>query len=682
MKLYLAIGSVVALLTAVIGISMIKTLTTADLFVEYRATAKGSLAANAVGEDVLEARIAALVYRITENPEAAAALTDNINEVIDAEAGVSDIFQLHPDFIEQMQSVIGQASVYRDAFEETLVLQGQRHGLVEQLTALGKAMREDLTQIMISAFDDNDAVAAYHAGRTQEALMLGRLYAERFLLTNAEDAFATAISHLEAADQQLIALTAELNNPARRSLASNVSGDVAAYMLSLEQTRDVILQRNEVQADGLDTIGPAMSDGVEALIDEVVAIQDELGPRAQGVIEDTVVLVKALAILAVLFGVVLTVLIGRALSRPIQVMVQDLQRVGVGDLPMDLPATARADEIGQAQAALKAMVEAQRASAEAAEKISTGNLDVEIPVRSEADKLGRSLHNMVKSLTHVAVRVRNSTEIVTGGADKLSEMSGRLSDGSSRQAAAVQEASASAEQMNANMRQSSENAAETEKIAVRSATDAQASGEAVQKAVTAMLAIAEKTSIVQEIARQTDLLALNAAVEAARAGEHGKGFAVVASEVRKLAERSREAAEQIGSLSQETVTVSRDAGVKLEALVPNIERTAGLVQEISTAMREQSIGIEQINEAVRDLDRVVQQNALASEESSTVSSDLADQAAALQGEIAFFQIGRRAFSDDDSPVGEPGGAKMDDFQHQSGSSRVAGQLPDRHSQAA
>ena len=193
--------------------------------------------------------------------------------------------------------------------------------------------------------------------------------------------------------------------------------------------------------------------------------------------------------------------------------------------------------------------------------------------------------------------------------------------------------------MAANIKQNADNAAQTEKIARQSSADAQASGDAVNRAVQAMQTIAEKITFVQEIARQTDLLALNAAVEAARAGEHGKGFAVVASEVRKLAERSQTAATEISSLSGQTVTAAREAGTMLVKLVPDIKKTAELVEEISAACREQDIGANQVNQAIQQLDKVIQQNAGAAEEMSATSEALSGQAETLQASIAFFRIG-------------------------------------------
>ena len=179
------------------------------------------------------------------------------------------------------------------------------------------------------------------------------------------------------------------------------------------------------------------------------------------------------------------------------------------------------------------------------------------------------------------------------------------------------------EEMAANIKQNADNATQTEKIARQSAKDAEASGEAVGRAVNAMQTIAEKITIVQEIARQTDLLALNAAVEAARAGEHGKGFAVVASEVRKLAERSQAAAAEIGTLSTETVKAAQEAGEMLASWCPTSSKTAELVDEITAACREQDVGAAQINQAIQQLDKVTQQNASASEQMSATSEELA-----------------------------------------------------------
>jgi methyl-accepting chemotaxis protein len=193
--------------------------------------------------------------------------------------------------------------------------------------------------------------------------------------------------------------------------------------------------------------------------------------------------------------------------------------------------------------------------------------------------------------------------------------------------------------MAANIRQNADNAQETEKIARKAADDAEKSGTAVTQAVAAMKQIAEKINIIEEIARQTNLLALNAAIEAARAGDHGKGFAVVAAEVRKLAERSQEAAKEITELSGSSVEVAEHAGKMLDILVPDIYKTAELVQEISAASNEQNTGAEQINRAIQQLDHVIQQNASASEEMASTSEELSSQAQYLMESMGFFRTG-------------------------------------------
>jgi methyl-accepting chemotaxis protein len=276
---------------------------------------------------------------------------------------------------------------------------------------------------------------------------------------------------------------------------------------------------------------------------------------------------------------------------------------------------------------------------QATEAVANGDLTQTMEVKSndEVKDVITTVNLMTERLRGVVGDAIAAANNVSSGSQELSSTAEQLSQGATEQASSAEEASASMEQMASNIKQNADNAAQTEKISKQSAKDAELSGEAVNKAVDAMQTIAGKITIVQEIARQTDLLALNAAVEAARAGEHGKGFAVVASEVRKLAERSQTAATEISTLSSETVNAARAAGEMLVRLVPDIRKTAELVAEISAACREQDIGASQINEAIQQLDKVTQQNASASEEMSATSEELASQSEELQTSIAYFR---------------------------------------------
>ncbi|AMV71742.1 hypothetical protein JCM30471_01960 [Desulfuromonas carbonis] len=352
---------------------------------------------------------------------------------------------------------------------------------------------------------------------------------------------------------------------------------------------------------------------------------------------NSILLVWAVSILSALTAFIFAFFFARSISKPIAKGVALAEEIAKGDFSTRLN-LQRADEIGQLSVSLDNMADSLARQADVAEEIAKGNLTVEVELASEKDQLGTALKNMVQILNDVLGQVSASTDNVSSGSQAMSAASEEMSQGASEQAAAAEEASSSIEQMTANIRQNADNALQTEKIAIKAAQDARDGGAAVAETTMAMKEIANKIMIIEEIARQTNLLALNAAIEAARAGEHGKGFAVVAAEVRKLAERSQVAAGEISTLSVSSVEVAEKAASLLDVIVPNIQKTAELVQEISAASKEQDSGAEQINKAIQQLDLVIQQNASASEEMASTAEELSSQAEQLQEMIAFFQV--------------------------------------------
>jgi len=327
-----------------------------------------------------------------------------------------------------------------------------------------------------------------------------------------------------------------------------------------------------------------------------------------------------------------------AVIKPLNTAVDYVERISKGDMPPQIQEEYQGD-FNAIKSSLNVLIQATGTITVAAKEVAGGNLTVQLAERSPNDELMRSLSSMVAKLSEVVSDVKGASDNVAAGSQQMSSGSEELSQGASEQAAAAEEASSAMEEMSANIRQNADNAMQTEKIAVKSAQDAQEGGKAVLQTVSAMKDIAGKISIIEEIARQTNLLALNAAIEAARAGEHGKGFAVVASEVRKLAERSQKAAAEISELSSSSVEVAVKAGDMLTRMLPDIQKTAELVQEISASCKEQDTGAEQINKAIQQLDQVIQQNAAAAEEMSSTAEELSSQSEQLQETIGYFNIG-------------------------------------------
>ncbi|MGH7929407.1 MAG: methyl-accepting chemotaxis protein, partial [Candidatus Binatia bacterium] len=311
-------------------------------------------------------------------------------------------------------------------------------------------------------------------------------------------------------------------------------------------------------------------------------------------------LLLILVAIAAALGMVISVWIAHSISQPLNLLISRLHDItnGDGDLTKRLD-TASRDEIGD---------------------------------------VGRLFNSFMENLQQVIGQVRGAASGLAAAASQLSSSAQMLSQGTSEQAASVEETTTSLEQMSASIMQNAENSRRMEQMALKGAKDMEQGGSAVTESLQAMKTIAEKITIIEDIAFQTNLLALNAAIEAARAGEHGKGFAVVATEVSKLAERCQGAAQEISTLVVSSVRVAERSGELFKELAPVIRKTAEMVQEVVTVSREQSTGLEQVNRAMTQVDQVGQRNASAAEELSGTADELASHAESLQHLMSLFKI--------------------------------------------
>jgi len=441
---------------------------------------------------------------------------------------------------------------------------------------------------------------------------------EKFRDMFREENDATALREID----QLSVAMEEMYDTAKRM--------TNAYINEGQEAGNIVMEEFDVDAQKLTGMVAALRDLQVSEINGQVSNIMQASSQVK-----TLQLIIGVA--ALIIGVLVTIFITRSIVRPLNIAVETARALAVGDMTMKIEQVSK-DETGQLLEAMQEMVASSQDVAQAAGQIADGNLNVKLQARSDKDVLIQSLANMVVKLKDVINNVKLSIENVTSGAQGMSASSEEMSQGASEQAAAAEEASSSVEQMTANIRQNADNAMQTEKIATQAAGDAQQGGQAVNETVSAMKEIAGKIIIIEEIARQTNLLALNAAIEAARAGEQGKGFAVVAAEVRKLAERSQVAAGEINDLSTSSVEVAEKAGAVLDTLVPNIQKTAELVQEISASSREQDAGADQIAKSIQQLDAVIQQNASASEEMASTSEELSGQSEQLAEMISFFTV--------------------------------------------
>ncbi len=507
--------------------------------------------------------------------------------------------------MEQLEAVVKEIGSDAENVEAAIAAEVQRRIKTENVGTAGQSILREEIPLADTAMEMKYIIAKTRIlmeeyAQATEVAELDRLEQDyRALLAGFDEMVGAILRGGVVGDVKVVATDNREVRTMVEELATNHGAFEQAANKMMEARRKLIAQTAEA-AETMERLDLAGEDAVGMLAQvEELAAGEMATAKSNGNhsrASATFWLVSVVGC-SLLIGILLGVVIARSLTKPLAKAVEVSNRLAEGDLTVAIDVDSK-DETGQLLAAMK---------------------------------------TMVAQLKGVVGNVKGASLNVVAGSQQLSASSVQLSQGATEQAAAAEEASASIEQMSANIRQNAENAMQTEKIAVKSAEVAKQGGEAVSATVAAMKDIADKISIVEEIARQTNLLALNAAIEAARAGEAGKGFAVVAAEVRKLAERSQKAAGEISSLSSSSVEVAEKAGQLLKEMLPDIQRTAELVQEIAASSREQDAGAEQVSKAILQLDQVIQQNASASEEMASTAEELSSQSEQMQEQVSFFK---------------------------------------------
>ena len=612
--------SVLILLVIVAGVGYWGLTNAFEGFSEYRRLARNSNMLSDFQEQMLSMRFAVRGFMIDRtNDKAIQDYRERFNQMASAHKTLAEAVK-NPERAKIVAAIGEQINRYDQTFDQVVALEKQRNEAIKSVVATGLLIQSTIISILDSASKDNNTEVAVLGGRLQTQFMEGRYLGLRYVMTRQPQDFAKYQEEVIAkVDVAFTALEAGAKG-AYRNLLEQFNNQHETYQKSMPVMFETTEKADDLINNTLNRIGSEVAKATEELRDTYNTDQNALGPQVQSSNEFALAIVTWVSIIAVLLGGFLAWLLARIIQRPI------------GGEPSEIAGLTS--------------------------QIASGDLTVRFTDTGNETGIYAAIRDMATQLKEMVSQVTQSTSQVSSAAAEIAQGSADLSQRTEEQASALEETASSMEELTSTVKQSAENAGQANQLAGSARNQAEQGGQVVDQAVTAMAAInqssrkiADIIGVIDEIAFQTNLLALNAAVEAARAGEQGRGFAVVAGEVRKLAQRSADAAKEIKALITDSVAKVEDgsklvdrAGQTLREIMTSVKKVSDIVAEMAAAAREQASGIEQVNKAILQMDQVTQQNAALVEETASASQSMGEQARELQHLMEFFKIDQRGMS--------------------------------------